>query len=128
MNLVKDAHNKTAQYQIIDARSQERFLGEQKEPRKGLYSGHIPNSLNLPFNHLFENGRYKSSSELENIFINMGIEKNRHIILTCGSGITACILAVAAYIANYRMISVYDGSWCEWGLIELNNPIERKVI
>jgi len=111
------------QKQIIDARSRERFYGITPEPRKEVRSGHIPNAVNLPYTALLEDGKLASFKELKQRFSTLAIE-NKQLIFSCGSGITACVLALGATIAGYKNISVYDGSWTEWGSIpEL--PIEK---
>ena len=99
---------------ILDARSTKRFTGETPEPRQGLRSGTIPNSLNLPYTEVLDGFKLKSTSELRSIFENITKEKDT-IILSCGSGITACVLALAANMAGYQNIKVYDGSWTEYG-------------
>jgi thiosulfate/3-mercaptopyruvate sulfurtransferase len=100
---------------ILDARPAARFNGEVEEPRAGLRKGHMPNAKNLPFPSLIENGCLKSVSELKLIFEEM-VSSNNNIVCSCGSGVTACIIALAATVAGYEDISVYDGSWSEWGL------------
>ena len=99
---------------ILDARSSARFRGEVPEPRKGLRSGTIPESKNLPFTELIDNGFLKSQKELHDIFENVS-NKEEHLIMSCGSGITACILALGASVSGRENISVYDGSWTEYG-------------
>jgi len=99
---------------IVDARSADRFNCEAPEPRAGLRMGTIPNSVNLPFADLLDNGILKDTIELEKAFNNIA-DKKESLILSCGSGITACILALGAHITGYSNISVYDGSWTEWG-------------
>lgn len=99
---------------IIDARAAARFNCEVPEPRIGLRMGTIPNSVNLPFTDLLENGILKNKTDLERAFSKLA-DKENAIIFSCGSGITACILALAAHIIGYSNISVYDGSWTEWG-------------
>jgi thiosulfate/3-mercaptopyruvate sulfurtransferase len=99
---------------VLDARSENRFNGTEPEPRKGLRSGHIPNSINLPYSKLMKDGKMKSKNELKAIFTELANEDNR-LIFSCGSGITACILALGAEIAGLNNKSVYDGSWTEWG-------------
>jgi thiosulfate/3-mercaptopyruvate sulfurtransferase len=101
---------------IIDARAKERFNGELPEPRKGLSSGHIPNSLNIPYQELLRNGKMKSKEELRNIFKAVN-KDDKQLIFSCGSGITACILALGAKLAGYNKLSVYDGSWTEYGTL-----------
>lgn len=104
---------------IIDARSSGRFNCEVPEPREGLRMGTIPNSVNLPFTDLLEDGILKPKAELEKVFKQLAGIKNP-IVFSCGSGITACVLALGAEIAGYQNISVYDGSWTEWGsLVEM---------
>ncbi|MEE9407448.1 MAG: sulfurtransferase [Polaribacter sp.] len=98
---------------IADARSNGRFIGIAPEPRNDLKSGHIPNSVSLPFTAILENGKMKSDEELKNIFKDFNNKKE--IIFTCGSGITASILALGAEISGLRNVAVYDGSWTEWG-------------
>jgi len=108
------AHN------IIDARSAQRFNCEVPEPRAGLRRGTIPNSKNLPFTSLLEDGILKPKVDLEKAFYRVA-DKNDDIIFSCGSGITACVLALGAEISGYKNISVYDGSWTEWGSLTSNN-------
>ena len=107
---------------ILDARSHGRFIGTEPEPREDLKSGHIPGSINLPYTKVLKDGKMKSVEELKSIFTDIDLE-NKKLIFTCGSGITACIILLAAEIAGYSNLSVYDGSWSEWGLID-GLPIE----
>jgi thiosulfate/3-mercaptopyruvate sulfurtransferase len=99
---------------IADARSKERFFGTTPEPRKEVKSGHITNSLSLPFTELLEKGKMKSVEELKTIFSELKIT-NKELIFSCGTGITACILALGAQISGIENYAVYDGSWTEWG-------------
>ncbi|GAA4301994.1 sulfurtransferase [Aestuariibaculum suncheonense] len=116
MKFFEDMKNASANktHTIIDARSQERFNCEEPEPREGLRMGTIPNSVNLPFTDLLQDGELKPTTEIEAMFSNLA-EKNEPIIFSCGSGITACVLALGAELSGYKNISVYDGSWTEWG-------------
>ena len=114
-------HDKLA---LIDARSAIRFSGETAEPRTGIRSGHIPNSLNLPFAEILENHRFKNSQQLGDIFSNILPNKSNDIVFTCGSGITACIIMLAAVIAGYPNTILYDGSWSDWGSDD-TLPIEK---
>ncbi|MDD7886330.1 sulfurtransferase [Flavivirga sp. 57AJ16] len=104
--------NKT--HRIIDARSEGRFKSLEPEPREGLRMGTIPNSVNLPFTDLLDDGALKSKEDIGKA-LNKRADKDDAIIFSCGSGITACVLALGANIAGYKNISVYDGSWTEWG-------------
>ena len=99
---------------ICDARSNQRFNGTVPEPRKGLRSGHIPNSVSLPFSTLLEGNCLKNKSELNLAFDALNRDK-KDFVFTCGSGITACVLALAAEIVGNDNYSVYDGSWTEYG-------------
>jgi thiosulfate/3-mercaptopyruvate sulfurtransferase len=101
---------------ILDARSPERFAGKSPEPRPGLRSGHIPGSHNVPYEKLLNaDGTLKSPAELHDLFDATGVDPHKPVVTTCGSGITACVLALALAEAGYRRTSVYDGSWSEWG-------------
>ncbi|GAA4807600.1 sulfurtransferase [Litoribaculum gwangyangense] len=109
-----EAASKNKTHTIVDARSENRFKSLEPEPRAGLRMGTIPNSVNLPFEDLLNEGVLKSKKDLEKAFY-MVAHKNDDIIFSCGSGITACVLALGADISGYKNISVYDGSWTEWG-------------
>lgn len=110
--------------QIVDARAADRFRGEAPEPRPGLRSGRIPGSCNLPYAELLNSdGTLKPAGELKQAFENAGIDLRKPIATTCGSGVTASILALALAILGHRQTSVYDGSWSEWGADE-TLPIE----
>ncbi len=104
----------TKSHVIIDARSEARFKSLEAEPRAGLRSGTIPNSVNLPFEDLLEDYQLLSKDLLENKFKSL-TSKEEAIIFSCGSGITACVLALGAEVCGYKNISIYDGSWTEWG-------------
>ncbi len=99
---------------VIDARSQGRFLGNEPEPRDGLSSGHMPNAINMPFTTVLGNGRMLPIEEISSHFKSL-VNPDQKLIFSCGSGVTACILAFAASLCGYKDISVYDGSWSEWG-------------
>ena len=99
---------------VIDARSTGRFNGTAPEPREGLRSGHIPNSFNIPFGDVLDNGKYRSKEELKAIFLKINPE-NKELIYSCGSGLTACIILLAGELVLPNTTSVYDGSWTEWG-------------
>ena len=99
----------------IDARSAGRFAGTVPEPRRGLASGHIPNSVNIPFDRLIENGHLREPDQLQEILQDAGIASQQQLLFSCGSGLTACIVLLAASICGYQGLSLYDGSWSEWG-------------
>lgn len=98
---------------VIDARSAGRFNGTAPEPRAGLSSGHIPDSLNLPFPEVLNEGKMKSQEALTDIFKNLTVN-DQPLVFSCGSGITACIIMLAAETVMDNPMSVYDGSWTEW--------------
>jgi thiosulfate/3-mercaptopyruvate sulfurtransferase len=101
--------------QILDARTKPRFKGEVPEPRAGLRSGHIPGSLNLPWREVVGASEIKPAAELSAIFAATGLDLNRPIITTCGSGVSAAILLLALETLGKDKIVLYDGSWSEWG-------------
>lgn len=122
--LVRDRHEilniiDDKSVQIVDARAVDRFRGEAPEPREGLRSGHIPGSLNLPYPDLLNpDGTLKPADELKAVFEKAGVDLGKPVATTCGSGVTASILALALEILGHRHTSVYDGSWSEWGADE----------
>ena len=104
---------------IIDARSEARFMGTAPEPRSGLRSGSIENSINVPYETLLnEDFTIKSKREIIDIFSKKGVVFNNYIITTCGSGVTAAVLYLALDEIGCSKISLYDGSWAEWGKID----------
>ena len=107
-------------FSVIDARSAGRFKGQEAEPRAGLRGGHMPNAVNIPFTDVLENGTMSSKSKLAPLFEKY---KDKKMIFSCGSGVTACVVALAAEQAGYKDLAVYDGSWSEWGLPSLNMPV-----
>jgi len=111
--------------QLLDARSAGRFKGIDPEPRKGLRPGHIPGSLNLPFDRLLDlsDKTVLQPDALGDEFRRAGVDLDKPVITSCGSGITACVLALGLHMAGHRDVAVYDGSWSEWGAGE-DNPIE----
>jgi thiosulfate/3-mercaptopyruvate sulfurtransferase len=108
----------TAREQVIDARSRGRFEGSAKEPREGLRTGHIPGSLNLPFDELTDR-RTRTllpAETLAALFAAAGLERGKPVVTSCGSGVTACALAFGLHLLGWPDAAVYDGSWSEWGL------------
>src|SRR5690606_19188875 len=101
--------------QILDARGAARFTGEASEPRAGLKSGHIPGSRNLPFDTLIADGRLKPRDELEKAIREAGIDPEKPVVTSCGSGVTAAVLALALDTVGAKTVALYDGSWTEWG-------------
>ncbi|RMD89609.1 MAG: 3-mercaptopyruvate sulfurtransferase [Alphaproteobacteria bacterium] len=102
--------------EIVDARSAARFRGEAPEPRPGLARGHIPRSRNLPFDLLYrDDGRLAEPERLRRHFAAAGVNPEAPLIATCGSGISACSIALAAARLGNPDCAVYDGSWAEWG-------------
>lgn len=100
---------------IVDARGAARFSGEAPEPRPGLRSGHMPGARNLPFNELIVDGHLRPGAELAAAFAERGVARETPVITTCGSGVTASVLALALEVAGMGPAKVYDGSWAEWG-------------
>ncbi len=101
--------------QVLDARARERFTGEVNESNPALKSGHMPGAINVPYNPLMRLGEYKDPETLRAIFDEAGVDLDRPIITTCGSGVTACVLNFALDILGHKNHAMYDGSWTEWG-------------
>jgi thiosulfate/3-mercaptopyruvate sulfurtransferase len=100
--------------QILDARSAARFNGTAPEPRPGLSSGHMPGATNIPFTELVEDGRLKPAEKLHELFLAKQVDLQQPITTTCGSGVTAAVLALGLEIAGAQNVSLYDGSWAEY--------------
>lgn len=98
---------------VLDARSRLRFLGIEPEPREGLRSGHMPGSVNVPFTSVLADGKLLPADQLRAVF--GAAVAAPSLITSCGSGVTACVVALAALVAGYDDVGVYDGSWSEWG-------------
>lgn len=99
---------------VVDARSRARFSGVQTEPRQGLRAGHMPGAVNLPYTELQKNGRLRPVADLRGRIDE--VADHSAIVASCGSGVTACVVALAAVLAGRTDVAVYDGSWSEWGL------------
>ncbi len=110
------ANLKAASEQVVDARSPTRFRGEEQEPRPGVRPGHIPGARNIYYtNVVAADGTLKKPDALAQIFARAGVDLNRPIVTSCGSGVTAAILSLALEIAGAKQTALYDGSWAEWG-------------
>jgi thiosulfate/3-mercaptopyruvate sulfurtransferase len=120
-HLVRDvtqvaAASKLGDWQIVDARSPERFRGDVPEARQGLRAGHIPGSKNVHYATLLNaDGTMKQGDALRRAFTDQGVDIDKRTITTCGSGVTAAILMLGLARLGQDDVSLYDGSWTEWG-------------
>ena len=112
-----DLNIKNKLFQIVDARSRDRFEGKSDEPRPGLKKGCIVGSKNIPFNECInsETNTFKTKSELTKIFSENKVDTSKPIVFTCGSGVTACVLGMAYSLISDKNAVIYDGSWAEYG-------------
>ncbi|NBC36869.1 3-mercaptopyruvate sulfurtransferase [Novosphingobium sp. FSY-8] len=110
---------------VVDARGAPRFLGGAPEPRPGITPGHIPGSANVPYASLFNaDGTYKDKAGLSAAFSAGGVDLSRPVVVTCGSGMTACVLAFGLHLLGKQDVALYDGSWAEWG----SDPTTPKAV
>ncbi|WP_413203783.1 sulfurtransferase [Rhodospirillum sp. A1_3_36] len=111
---------------VVDARSPGRFNGTDAEPWEVARAGHIPGSVNLPFGAIQtkEHGRFADAETIKATFEQAGVDLDRPLIVSCGSGVTACVLALGAYLIGKEDVAIYDGSWVEWANLS-DYPIER---
>jgi thiosulfate/3-mercaptopyruvate sulfurtransferase len=112
-------------WQTVDARGAGRFQGTEPEPRPGLRSGHIPGARNVPFAALMESASqtFKDKAAIAKVFADAGVDLSQPITTSCGSGVTACTVALGAYLAGKTDVNIYDGSWLEWGA-DASLPLE----
>jgi len=122
LKAIKDPAD-VAESTVIDVRSADRFYARELESRTGLRSGHIPNSLNFPFSEIVSDGELVSTQRLKQQFAQLLPYKDQQYIFSCGSGVTACITLMAAWSLGYTNLTVYDGSWTDWGA-DHSLPIE----
>lgn len=123
MQQVEQAMDKKVQ--ILDARSTARFYAQAPEPRPNLHRGHIPGSINLPYDQLLEHGRFKSLAALKKTFIDKGVDIDAPAIVSCGSGVTAAVLAFGLHSLGATDVQLYDGAWSEWGSVDGKQPIAQ---
>jgi thiosulfate/3-mercaptopyruvate sulfurtransferase len=123
---------------VLDARPPLRFMGRAPEPRPGMRAGHIPGSINVPFPDVLQRDRtkqdgghnvivLKDNSMLEDAFQTMGLSSHQKTAISCGSGVTACTVALALYKARGHESAIYDGSWSEWGAEDAGTPVEQNA-
>jgi thiosulfate/3-mercaptopyruvate sulfurtransferase len=110
------ANIKTGTAVVADARTMSRFTAEEPEVRPGMASGHIPGSVCLPYTKLFNtDGTWKRGHELRGLFHEAGIDLEKPLITSCGSGVTAAAILFGARLLGKKDVTLYDGSWSEWG-------------
>jgi len=115
----------THKAQVLDARSRGRFAGTEPEPRAGLRGGHIPGSLNLPYDALYQkDGTFLPADAIREKLEGAGIDLRKPVITSCGSGVTASVLALGFHVVGRPDVAVYDGSWSEWGGRD-DTPVEK---
>ncbi|XP_051905821.1 3-mercaptopyruvate sulfurtransferase isoform X1 [Hippocampus zosterae] len=112
-DVLENISNKTIQ--VVDARSAGRYRGVEPEPREGTLPGHFPGAINMPFTSFLEaSGKYLANEDLSRRFREAGVKLDQPLWATCGSGVTACLVVLAAHLLGHPGVCVYDGSWAEW--------------
>jgi thiosulfate/3-mercaptopyruvate sulfurtransferase len=125
-DMLANLHSKDAV--VVDARGAGRFTGEEKEARSDMGSGHIPGSRNLPFGNLFNaDGTWKKGDDLVAAFTAAGVDLDKQMITTCGSGMTAAVVLFGARLTGKEDVALYDGSWSEWGM-DADTPKEQGAV
>lgn len=117
----------TQNFTVIDARPAGRFQGQMPEPRAGMRAGHIPGSRNLPFPAVLQNGAFQSNEEILAALKDCGAPEDGKMAVSCGSGVTACTVALALFKASGHDSAVYGGSWSEWGDNAAGTPVELSA-
>jgi thiosulfate/3-mercaptopyruvate sulfurtransferase len=122
------ANIKKEGFLLIDARSSQRFRGAEPEPRPGLASGHIPGSINIPYTRVIDGlGSFNSEVKMRQLFSELELDPDQPLATTCGSGVTAAIVAFAFHLVGKSEVAIYDGSWAEYGQLSLGNKVETGL-
>ncbi len=113
-DVLANLHSKAEQ--VVDARGAARFSGDEEDPRPNIASGHIPGSRNVPFTALYNaDGTFKDADALRKTFADAGVDLDKPVTASCGSGVTACVVAFGMHLLGKEDVALYDGSWTEWG-------------
>lgn len=119
---------KSEEFLLLDARTPERFRGIEAEPRAGLASGHIPGSVNVPYRRVIDGfGSFTTEARMRQLFAELELNPDQPIATSCGSGVTAAVVAFAFHLLGKSDVAVYDGSWSEYGQLSLGNKVETGL-